>query len=688
MTKVFEENTLRVSPKLRLVANCDQQVNAIRAEHAASLRVSTKALAEQASVRVVRGEKPVSGSTQDLLEANDKKSLAAARGSLSGLAAGVEANIFITLTEDKNLTLRSQPFAGVDVRDYKQRGRAATATVRLDQLDKLAANPVVAHLGLGDTLKYPDVPLGEVSNRATDPVARVPAAKRRKGKHRVLIGIVDVGGFDFAHEDFIAGGQTRFVRIWDMGAVGRAPAGFDYGHELTRDEMNAAMREAPAVGVGAHDLEPQSQRSRHSHATHVASIAAGRKSGVAKGFDIAGVLLSLPDADFERRLSFYDSTRIAHAVDYLFQLAATESYDAVSINISLGTNGHAHDGSAPICRWIDSALSEPGRCVSVAAGNAGQHEPQFDGDLGYVMGRIHTSGRIDANGLEQFVYWQVVGNGIEDVSENELEIWYPPQDRFAIQLKPPGGDWLAVVEPGQYLENQMLDDGSFYSIYNDLYHEDNGHNTLSVFLTPFLSKVVKGVPAGVWTVRLIGRDIRDGRYHGWIERDDPRRVGRTGEREYWRFPSFFTRTSNVDSSSINTLACGNSVIGVGNCVDAENTVNITSSQGPTRDGREKPDICAPGTDILAASGFDAGDRYVEMSGTSMASPYVAGVAALMLSHEPKLSAAQICGILRRTAYPLPLRNYAWQNDAGFGKIRIERCIEEARQVLERKDLRA
>ncbi len=503
----------------------------------------------------------------------------------------------------------------------------------------------------------------------------------------MLVGIIDVGGFDFAHEDFVVDGKTQFLRIWDMGKVGSPPSGFNYGHEFTREAMETAIREAPQVGVGVHDLEPQSQRSRHSHATHVASIAAGRKSGVAKGFDIAGVLLSLPDSDYERRLSFYDSTRIAHAVDYLYQLGAMEGYDAVSINISLGTNGHAHDGSAPICRWIDSALTEPGRCLSVSAGNAGQSEPEYDGDIGYIVGRVHTSGRIEANGLEQMIHWQVVGNGIADVSENELEIWYPPQDRFAVQLKPPGGDWLDVVEPAKYLENQMLDDGSFYSVYNDLYHEDNGHNTISIFLSPFLSTVVKGVRAGVWTIRLIGRDIRDGRYDGWIERDDPRKIGRVGDKEYWRFPSFFTRSSNVDNSSINTLACANNVIGVGNCDGRENTINVTSSQGPTRDGREKPDICAPGTDILAASGFDDGDKYIEMSGTSMASPYVAGTAALMLSHEPKLTAAQICGVLRRTAYPLPLRTYEWQNDAGFGKIQIERCIEEAKLVLDREDLR-
>lgn len=688
MAKVFKENTLHVAPKIRLVANAGNRVNILRSEHAAALRVSSRIAADRVSHTPVRGARPHVGTTNELLDASKKRTLKSARGKLAALAEDVEASVFITLIDDTDLTRKKQPFAGVTVKDFRQRGRVTTATVKLNQLNTLAANPQVAFLGFGDPVSVPDPSLGSLFDRGGNVAQDVAAAKRRPGPNRVLIGVIDVGGFDFAHEDFVADRRTQFVRIWDQGNDdGKPPPAFGYGHEIHRDAMNTAIRDARRVGVGVHDLEPQSQQARHSHATHVASIAAGRISGVAGGFDIAGVLLSLPTDDLERRLSFYDSSRVAHAVDYLIQVAATESYDAVSINISLGTNGHAHDGSAPVCRWIDAALTEPGRCVSVAAGNSGQQGARYDGDLGFIMGRVHTGGRIAANGLEQLIHWQVVGNGIEDVSENELEIWYAPQDRIAVQLRPPHGDWLPVVEPGQYLENQMLPDGSFYSVYSDLYHENNGYNTISLYLSPFLSTVVRGIPAGAWTVRLIGRDIRDGRYDGWIERDDPRPVGKTGEREFWRFPSFFSDASNVDESSINTLACGHNVIGVANCERANSTINITSSQGPTRDGREKPDICAPGTDVLAANGFDAGDKYIQMSGTSMASPYVAGTVALMFSHEPRLTAAQVCGIMRRTAYPMPGRTYAWQNDAGFGILQIERCVAGAKQVRERKDLR-
>jgi subtilisin family serine protease len=424
-----------------------------------------------------------------------------------------------------------------------------------------------------------------------------------------------------------------------------------------------------------------------SHGTHVASIAAGNH-GVCPNAMIAGVLIALTEDDSDRRKSFYDSTRIAHAVDYLVTLAA-ELKVPVAINISLGTNGHAHDASSAISRWIDAAMAVPGRCICVAAGNAGQEVAAFEGDIGYVMGRIHTSGRIPARGLNADVEWMVVGNGVADISENELEIWYSSQDRFAVSVKPPGKDWIGPVKPHEFIENMQLKDGSFLSIYNELYHPANGSNYISIYLSPFFNEAgVVGVSAGQWVVRLHGIEVRDGRYHGWIERDDPRKMGRVGMKEAWRFPSFFSERSNVDNSSVSSLACGQRIISVANLDSAREQINITSSQGPTRDGRFKPDVAAPGTDIVAANGFASpNDLWVKMTGTSMASPFVTGVAGLMLAIEPKLTAAQVEGILQCTARPLPGADFTWLNTAGFGRIEPEACLNEAATVNERKDLK-
>jgi subtilisin family serine protease len=226
------------------------------------------------------------------------------------------------------------------------------------------------------------------------------------------------------------------------------------------------------------------------------------------------------------------------------------------------------------------------------------------------------------------------------------------------------------------------------SIYNEIYHPANGLNYISIYLSPFFSDTqVIGVPAGTWLVRLRAQEIRDGRFHAWIERDDPQRLGRVGEREAWAFPSFFTENSLVDDTTVSSLGCGNRVITVANLDETGNKINISSSQGPTRDGRTKPDVAAPGTGIVAAKGFaDAADQWLSLSGTSMASPYVAGVVGLMLAIEPRLTAAQVEAILRRTATPLPGASFAWANDAGFGVLNPIECLKEVQRVNDRKDL--
>lgn len=359
----------------------------------------------------------------------------------------------------------------------------------------------------------------------------------------------------------------------------------------------------------------------------------------------------------------------------------------ISINISLGTNGHAHDGSDATSRWINSELSLPGRCVCVAAGNSGQEKSLAENDYGYTMGRIHTSGRIEASGLSKDIFWTVVGNGFKDWSENELEIWYAPQDRLTVSVKPPGMDWIGPVGPNEYVENQQIKDLTFISIYNDLYHFSNGSNYIGIYLSPNFKTPKLPIASGKWQVRITGKEIRNGEFDGWVERDDPRPLGATGNREDWNFPSFFAEESNVDSSSISSLACANYVIAVGNCNAEKEKIHISSSQGPTRDKRKKPEVIAPGTDIIAAKGFSSpGDEWISMTGTSMASPYACGIAAWMLSLNKNLSASQIQGIIIRTSTPLPGSDYHWKDDCGFGLINPVECLAEAKNILTKKDL--
>ena len=71
-----------------------------------------------------------------------------------------------------------------------------------------------------------------------------------------------------------------------------------------------------------------------------------------------------------------------------------------------------------------------------------------------------------------------------------------------------------------------------------------------------------------------------------------------------------------------------------------------------------------------------------MTGTSMASPYVCGVAALMLAVVPQLTSAQIQGIMRSTSSPLPGQTFGWRNDTGFGVIDAPACLSRTVEFAE------
>lgn len=674
----------RLQPKLRMVSNGSDEVNALRAEHAAAVAVPERVAEDVPPLRT---------------QASVPRTAAPKRIRPRRLTAppSAEVSVFVQLTDD---FVESEGVPEKLDRPTAHKANLRTAQLSVSDALALQQDPSVAYVELGQPLAAPTpVVASSTPQRPSLSLRSFGDGRQHRFGAGVLVGLIDVGGFDFAHPDFLdAEGKTRFIQIWDQGGTNRPspkPRGatkFGYGSELTKEHLDAAIEAAPSAGLPPHVLEPQSQMSVGSHATHVASIAAGNR-GICRQALIAGVLIAVPEEDEERRRSFYDTTRLAHAVDYLLGLAdlLTEEGEPplpLSINISLGTNGHAHDDSSPVTRWIDSALALPGRSVCVAAGNAGQERPEEEDDVGYIMGRIHSSGQVKARELVSDIEWNVVGNGIADLSENELEIWYGPQDRFAVQVKPPNEDWTEPVEPGELIENRERPDRTFLSVYNELYHPANGANYIAVYLSPMLRKPdVIGVRAGQWVVRLIGREVRDGHYHCWVERDDPRRIGRIGEREAWVFPSFFSERSFVDNSTVSSLACGQRIVSVANLDDAARQIAITSSQGPTRDGRQKPDIAAPGTAIVAAKGF-AGpeDRWVEMSGTSMASPHAAGVIGLMLAVNPELTGAQVGGIIKRTARPLPGADFSWRDDAGSGALNPKDCIAEVDLLRRRGEI--
>ncbi len=709
----------KLHPRLRCIRNGAAEVNLLRSDLSSTVATSSPAAPPPPKIFAAAAGVPTLAASDSFVQALEPGA-APARPRLKKLsrlknqkqASNSFVNVFVELVRsgdaDDTSTRTIKKLEGLTKRgldgDLQRRSgilvrrNFISAAIPVSALKDLDKDSEIAFVHPSEPLTF-DRPTVE-RDGGPPPTPKIIGDDSIQAKHRsgegVIIGIIDVGGFDFAHEDFLdAQGKTRFLSIWDQGGNSRKPPSangkkrFTYGSELTQALMNKAIAAQKAGDFPATLVEQQSQQSEGSHGTHVTSIAAGN-SGVCPKADIAAVLISVPmleDSIEERRTTFTDTTRIVDAVEYLLEIAQKEK-KPISINISLGTNGAAHDGSNGVSRWLDALLSSPGRAISVAAGNAGQEKATSPDDIGFIMGRIHASGRIAATGLAVDLEWTVVGNGFEDMSENELEIWYGAQDRLTVMLKPPGSaDWI-TVNPCEYVENRRLHSGTFVSVYNELYHPTNGANYAAIYLSPNLDRAnLRGVAAGVWTVRLIGQEIRDGRFDCWIERDDPIDVGSYRGVRLVRFPSFFTERSNVDSHSISSLACGQRVIAVANLDEPKQRINISSSQGPTRDNRNKPEVAAPGTDILAAKGFSQdGKSWISMTGTSMASPYVTGVVGLMLAANTELTSAQCAGILQRTAAPLPGGSYNWANDSGFGVVNPAAAVLEASTFTERREV--
>ena len=110
---------------------------------------------------------------------------------------------------------------------------------------------------------------------------------------------------------------------------------------------------------------------------------------------------------------------------------------------------------------------------------------------------------------------------------------------------------------------------------------------------------------------------------------------------------FIAAGNNAVSAQIGTPGSAEDAITVG-ALDKDSSIAIYSSQGPTEEGRVKPNIAFVGSDVMSVA-HNTGDGYVAFSGTSMATPGAAGVAALMLQANPDLSPFDVRNIMQETA---------------------------------------
>ncbi|WP_329223538.1 S8 family serine peptidase [Streptomyces sp. NBC_01485] len=136
-----------------------------------------------------------------------------------------------------------------------------------------------------------------------------------------------------------------------------------------------------------------------------------------------------------------------------------------------------------------------------------------------------------------------------------------------------------------------------------------------------------------------------------------------------------------DAGTLNSPGAAAAALTVA-AVDGTDRLADFSSRGPTADGELKPDIAAPGVDIIAAKavhgteGEPAGTAgYVRMSGTSMATPHVVGAAAVLAQEHPDWSGQRIKAVLMGSTVPVVGTSSTFEQ--GAGRVDVARAIGQS-----------
>ena len=525
--------------------------------------------------------------------------------------------VFIYCDEDAQLD-HLQEELGIQIN--QSTGTVRTAFLPMESLDPLSEEPAIHRIKPSRYLR----PLMDVApGKVNLPQFKTGTGLSGKG---VVIGVVDTG-IDPNHPAF----KGRILRTWDQTLPGSGVSEGGYGIELTGTQLTTS-------------------RDEEGHGTHVAGIAAGADS------TYGGVA---PEADYVIVKSDLQDAHIADAIRYIFRVASELGRPAV-VNLSLGGHADAHDGSDSLSQIID-AESGPGRIVCCAAGNEGNDN--IHGQATVSKGQMATM-RFRVPDTLVGIAW--------------LNAWYSGDNTFEVSVRSPGGfvtPFQGVISSGNPSREYSLPDAKIQVVTPGPDPVNGDHNFFVQIRNTVTNFPVKG---GVWQLRVRNTSTTDGRVDVWTLDD--------------RSAVFFSGTSAQDSMKIGSPGAAKSAITVASYTtkakwqDSSGTAqevglaldNISdfSSEGPLRNNAQKPDVAAPGAMIVSALSADSfpdranrvNEKYVVMAGTSMATPFVVGLIALLLQRDPSLKPEVVKELLRENSLIPGKKPGTFDPKWGFGLI--------------------
>lgn len=455
----------------------------------------------------------------------------------------------------------------------------------------------------------------------------------------VLIGITD-WGFDYTHPMFYdtSLNHTRIVAAWDQFKTsGPSPSGFTYGTEYNGE---TELLNAKSDTFNVYEYA--------THGSHVAGIAGGGGAGsLPKGVAF--------ESEFLLATFLVDESAVIDAFNWM-KKKADKLNKRLVINMSWGLHHFGTlDGTSLLSRAINS-LSAQGVIFVSSGGN--------NGDVDFHIRKTFANDTLKSL-IEFYSYAahnKMWGQSITAWGEknNEFQIGFDVYNSSKTKMYQ--GELYKFNNSVNYMDSFVVI-GIDTVFFNLRMEKSNPYNQ-----KPHARLRIKNKNTSLYIG--LKSTANNGTVHYWNVTELSNDVGNWG----MPFSAFINGWSNGDNryaisepattQSVITVAAHNYEFRRPNGIVTGGAIASFSSYGPTADGRMKPDVSAPGVNVLSSissfttNGYTLAQQvnfngrnypFARFSGTSMSSPTVAGVVALMLSANNKLSASQVKEILIATA---------------------------------------
>ena len=386
-----------------------------------------------------------------------------------------------------------------------------------------------------------------------------------------IVAVIDTGIRSESMEFRNADGSTRILNIWDQTT----------GTEYDRSQIDEALQNETkdTAGIPGADVL--------GHGTQVAAIACG-SSGVAAQADILVVKLGLAAKN-----GFPRTTQLMEALDYVVRKAIDYGKPLV-VNISFGNNYGDHTGSSLLENFIND-IADSWKCsICIGSGNEG-------------LGAVHTGGTLTED-TEETVELAVSSyeTGLS------IQIWKDYWDDIAVEIIAPSGRNLGRIQENSRVSRIRYEDMELLTYFG----EPSPFRIRQEIYIDMIPQTVY-IQSGLWKLRLIPRSIRNGRYDMWLPAQGALNFG-TG----FTSPDSAS-TFTIPSAAAKAVTVGAYDAGTGSAASFSGRGYIVEIGGSLM---VKPELAAPGVNVLVPSV----SGMARVSGTSYATPFVTGSAALLM----------------------------------------------------------